>query len=386
MSIQQTSLQPSAMPTGSAQPAAPQPQWTGSVNSAAPAPQAVAPQVPQGQPVPQAPQASWGSDNPWLQGFSQPVPSSMPTYPSQGWAAPSHSTPTGLSQAQVGNWAPLSAAQQVSAPSAPAPALYPVAPISSPQPTPASPSLQEIQQQAYSKGRADQAAVARAEAAQRPAASADRYLSGISDQSLEILQAFGPEAPAKLNLYAVRLEDVLVQSFNHQKAQAHALKEQGGWIRKAQQVLKAAHGERQGLLEILTNPDRLADYTARFFGPGGPAPTLTPGEQARAALEQGLVKADGPLMPYQRRDEVAAGLQQARPAQQQQQQPPAPQGFSRPQMSMPTPGGTNRVSPQSVWSQFSQLMDVDPSRAYMVLDYAQSDPAILRSKVLVMDS
>lgn len=183
----------------------------------------------------------------------------------------------------------------------------------------------------------------------------------------------------------MRLEDVLVQSFNHQKAQAHALKQQVGWISKAQQVLKAAHAERQGMLEILTNPDRLADYTARFFGPGGPAPTLTPGEQARAALEQGLVKADGPLMPYQRQDEVAVGLR-PRLAPQQAQAQRQPQGFARPQMSMPTPGGTNQVSPQSVWSQFSQLMDVDPSKAYMVLDYAQSNPAVLRSKVLVMDS
>lgn len=187
-----------------------------------------------------------------------------------------------------------------------------------------------------------------------------------------------------------------MQSFNHQKAQAQAIKEQGAWIGKAQQVLKAAHAERQGMMEILTNPDRLADYTTRFFGPDGPAPTLTPGEQARAALEQGLVQSTGPLMPYQRQDEVAVGPQGQRPQpqlpagqapqqvqpQKQQQQP----NFARPQMPMPTPGGSNQVSPQSVWSQFSQLMDVDPSKAYMVLDYAQSNPAILRSKVLVMDT
>lgn len=182
----------------------------------------------------------------------------------------------------------------------------------------------------------------------------------------------------------MRLEDVLVQSFNHQKAQAHALRQQGQWIGKAQQVLKAAHAERQGMLEILTNPDRLADYTTRFFGPDGPAPTMTPGEQARAALEQGLIQPTGGLMPYQRQDEMAVGPQAQRqlPAKTQQQ----PANFARPQMAMPTPGGANQVSPQSVWSQFSQLMDVDPSKAYMVLDYAQSNPAVLRSKVLVMDT
>ena len=39
----------------------------------------------------------------------------------------------------------------------------------------------------------------------------DGYLSQISDTSLEVLEHFGAEAPAKLNAYACALEDRLIE-------------------------------------------------------------------------------------------------------------------------------------------------------------------------------
>ena len=39
----------------------------------------------------------------------------------------------------------------------------------------------------------------------------DSYLSQISDASLEVLEHFGAEAPAKLNMYACALEDRLIE-------------------------------------------------------------------------------------------------------------------------------------------------------------------------------
>ena len=39
----------------------------------------------------------------------------------------------------------------------------------------------------------------------------DSYLSQISDESLDVLEHFGAEAPAKLNKYACVLEDQLIE-------------------------------------------------------------------------------------------------------------------------------------------------------------------------------
>ena len=50
------------------------------------------------------------------------------------------------------------------------------------------------------------------QAAQQGASQAqDQYLSGISNESLEVLEHFGAEAPALLNTYACAVEDVLIE-------------------------------------------------------------------------------------------------------------------------------------------------------------------------------
>ena len=41
--------------------------------------------------------------------------------------------------------------------------------------------------------------------------ASDAYLSQISDQSLEVLEHFGAEAPVLLNQYACAVEDALIE-------------------------------------------------------------------------------------------------------------------------------------------------------------------------------
>ena len=85
------------------------------------------------------------------------------------------------------------------------------------------------------------------------APAADAYLSQISDQSLEVLEHFGAEAPALLNQYACAVEDALIEQV--QRGQSNSL------------LLQAAGEERAAMNLMLTNPDVLADYVNEFFGP-----------------------------------------------------------------------------------------------------------------------
>ena len=110
-----------------------------------------------------------------------------------------------------------------------------------------------------------------------PAAS-DAYLSQISDDSLEVLEHFGAEAPNLLNTYACAVEDALIEQV--QRGQSMSL------------MLEAAGEERAAMNLMLTDPDVLADYVNDFYGPNGPYPTPTESEareiaeyQARAQFE-----------------------------------------------------------------------------------------------------
>lgn len=247
-------------------------------------------------------------------------------------------------------------------------------------------------------------------AAQQQAAAApeqakiDGYLSRISPESLEVLQYFGPEAPAKLNAYANSIEDALLESLNTQGQQATALQEHIEWATKVVAILEAAELEREGFIRILTVPDLLAQYTEAFFSEDGPAPVQTPGDQARAALAQGLVQPDGNrLVPNQaafagmsdpRFEEAlrAAMAEQQAMAQGEPQgqeiplsafQAAAQGGFGqRPAVPMPSPGGmTGPVDPASVWDAFRQA---DPTKAWQILDRAPAEA--LRAKILAMDT
>lgn len=71
----------------------------------------------------------------------------------------------------------------------------------------------------------------------------DSYLSNISNESLEVLHHFGPEAPLQLNTYARSLEDALQETLQQQTL-----------LRRQVQRLQS---ERRELQDTLSDPDRL---------------------------------------------------------------------------------------------------------------------------------
>lgn len=210
--------------------------------------------------------------------------------------------------------------------------------------------------------------------ASQPAAAEapDDYLSRISEQSIETLRHFGPEAPAKLNAYAIEVEDALLEALGHQQRQAQLIGAQQEYIDKAQAVLQAAQAERNAMMHILSDPGTLADYTTRFFGPDGAFPVQTDEEAERARLEQSLVSDNGRLMPTFN-------------AQAFEDQQTQAQGYSRPQMpSIPNPAAAQgQVSGQQFWEGFSRQADMDITKAWMLLD--QATPDQLRSKIIVAE-
>ena len=180
-------------------------------------------------------------------------------------------------------------------------------------------------------------------------ASADAYLSQISDSSLEVLEHFGAEAPALLNQYACAVEDALIEQVQR--------------CQDVTTILNAASEENKAMNTMLTNPDVLADYVNEFFGPEGPYPTETPQEQA--AREQHEARA-------QFEAEIAA-----------QEAGGVPANFQRPQMDMPQPGQHQSNPAANFWGDFSQLMDQNPEAAWQYL--SQAPQGALQAKMLIQD-
>ncbi len=180
------------------------------------------------------------------------------------------------------------------------------------------------------------------------ASARDSYLSQISDQSLEVLEHFGAEAPALLNQYACAVEDALIEQV--QRGNSMNL------------MLEAAGEERAAMNIMLTDPDILADYVNDFYGPNGPYPTETAEETAARQDAEGRAQFEA---------EIAA--------QQQNQVPP---NFQRPQMEMPQ-RGVNQNPSQSFWGDFSQMMDANPENAWQYL--AQAPQGALQTKMLIQD-
>lgn len=96
----------------------------------------------------------------------------------------------------------------------------------------------------------------------------DSYLDSISNDSLQVLARFGPEAPARLMAYIGQLEIELKQ----QQRQAQELGKQMEYIENLEGHLQAAQSELEALRKILTDPEQLIDYVSRFFGSEGPYP------------------------------------------------------------------------------------------------------------------
>jgi hypothetical protein len=102
--------------------------------------------------------------------------------------------------------------------------------------------------------------------------SYDAYLSNISNESLEVLSHFGPEAPVKLNTYACQVEDSLLRALQQKQIHEQQLAQQAEYIEKVQSCLQAAQAEHECMMQILSDPDQLLDYVSKFFGPEGPYP------------------------------------------------------------------------------------------------------------------
>ena len=168
--------------------------------------------------------------------------------------------------------------------------------------------------------------------------------NGVSPESLEVINHFGPDAPAALNNYAVAIEDSLVTT-NQQ-------------LNEAVSLLQEINEEHKAYEQILTDPDVLADYTCEFFGPQGPYPV----EEDQA---QGQYVGNPGITP-------------------QQQQAAAEQRFARPQMPVP-PQPQAPENTGDFWNNFGSLADKDPANAWRYLNQAQQTPDIFRNKMLVME-
>ena len=181
--------------------------------------------------------------------------------------------------------------------------------------------------------------------------------SGVSDASLHVIDHFGADAPAVLNEYAVKVEDALVNT-NQQ-------------LTKSVSLLKALNNEHKAYTKILTDPNVLADYTTKFFGPKGPYPVqkAAPSGQARPASPQ---------------EQQAALRARANAGQRTVAQNPAAPAPRRPEMPVP-PQPQVKGNPTTFWNNFGQAADRDPQNAWKYLSAAQQNPEIFRQKLLVME-
>ena len=353
---------PSSAPASSAgypqaQAAPPQPSYP-----TQPVPgQPVAYQAPQPQVPYQAPQAPAG--NPWEQAL-------------QGLYASSIGTPNSLLQGQPSPQTPSAmpgypGVPQVFSPPSPAGVMAPPA---------------QFQQPVYSPGayQQPQPLVPQAPAPVQPAV--DGFLGSLSNQSLEVLQHFGPEAPALLNHYSCVVEDALLRQAQQtldMTAQAQQLQAN---LQNAHTLIAAAAEDNAAYHTILSDPQVLDAYNQEFFGPGGPgaqpAAPAPEGPRDRLAAEVAYGEAKGQMLPpragarfgdqfalppapQQPQTMQAPAPQQPQP-QEQPAQPPA--GYQRPQLDMVAPTQAATPSAQDFWHQYSYLMDHNPRAAVSFFD------------------
>jgi hypothetical protein len=161
-----------------------------------------------------------------------------------------------------------------------------------------------------------------------------------SPETRHVVSAYGVEAPAILNNYALQLEGML-DSAVAWGTQAKGL------IEGYAEFAVNERAENEAYNEILTNPDVLSDYTLKFFGPEGPYPVY----ESETELET----------PGYRTEAVNPMMAQF----------PAPPSAAAPQQ------------PENFWGNFKQQMDVDPSQAWRILNQAQ--PQVVANKLFVME-
>ena len=176
--------------------------------------------------------------------------------------------------------------------------------------------------------------------------------NGVSPQSIEVIDHFGPDTAGILNDYSCQLEDAVVAT--------------NGQLNEAAGLLKELSAEHKVYERILTDPDILADYTCEFFGENGPYP----------------VPAQRPAAPQGQ----AVGQQYANVTGQPNVtgQAPAAAAPSRPEMPVP-PQPQRAANPTDFWNSFGNAADRNPQEAWKYLNAAQQDPEIFRQKLLVME-
>ena len=163
---------------------------------------------------------------------------------------------------------------------------------------------------------------------------------GMSQESRQVVDAFGIEAPAVLNNYALNLEGMLDSAVAWGNQAANTIQ---GYA----QFSVNEHQENLAYNEILTNPDVLSDYTLKFFGPEGPYPVY----ENEGQLETVGYPTQAPM--------------------QQMGQFPAPPAASAPQQS------------QDFWGTFKEVMDRDPANAWRVINQAPTQA--VANKLFVME-
>jgi len=175
--------------------------------------------------------------------------------------------------------------------------------------------------------------------------------NGVSEASLQVIDHFGADAPAVLNDYACKVEDALVKT--------------NGQLKEGVGLLQALNTEHKAYTRILTDPDILADYTTKFFGPNGPHPlNQQQQQQQQRPVPQQRVQGQGQRVAQQPRPQAQAPQRPQMPA------PPQPQAAS---------------NPTDFWNNFGNAADRDPQNAWKYLSAAQQNPEIFRQKLLVME-
>ena len=173
--------------------------------------------------------------------------------------------------------------------------------------------------------------------------------NGVSPESIQEIDHFGPDTAGILNQYSCELEDA-VQATN-------------GQLNEAAGLLQELSAEHKVYEKILTDPDILAAYTCEFFGANGPYP-----------VPQGQAAPQG----------QAVGQQYANAPQVTGQPNVTGQAPQRPEMPVPQQP-MRQADPNAFWNNFGQAADRNPQEAWKYLNAAQQDPEIFRQKLLVME-
>jgi hypothetical protein len=296
-------------------------------------------------PAPQATPASYQAAPVAYQvgtSYPQAVPQAIPSYQS----APTQYAPQSQPADQAGNPWESAFNKVVNLLSAPVQSPFQGAPSQAPTAyTPAnyglasSPNTQQSVPQTWSPNQEYSPNYSQTSSSPSLAEIAD-YLD-LSQESRMVIDAYGVEAPALLNNYALNLEGMLDSAVAWGNRAADALT---GYANFAVNE----HQENLAYNEILTNPDVLSDYTLKFFGPEGPYPVY----ENEAQLEtRGY--------PTQALEQPQLG------------QFPAPPAAAAPQ------------APENFWGSFGEQMARDPQNAWRLLNQAQ--PQVVANKLFVME-